>query len=122
MLYIVGEDVLIMRGINRITGHAIDDITHVKQSIQDILTTPIGSRVQLRNYGSRLFEYIDKPMNNEIIIQIILASAEAIDTWEPRVKLTRVLPTVNDSGHLSIDVDFTYQPNGQPAQLRGVVL
>ncbi|GGG02955.1 MULTISPECIES: GPW/gp25 family protein [Cysteiniphilum] len=111
-----------MHGVDRYSGRVLDDVEHVKQSIKDILTTPIGTRVQLRAYGSRLFEYIDKPMNNENVIQIILASAEAIDTWEPRVKLTRVLPTVSDSGRLNIDVEFTYQPNGKPAQLRGVML
>ncbi|WP_116963093.1 GPW/gp25 family protein [Fastidiosibacter lacustris] len=111
-----------MRGVDRFTGRAIDDIEHVQQSIRDILTTPIGTRVMLRNYGSRLFDFIDKPMNNQTIVQVILAAAQAIDTWEPRVKLTRVVPTITNSGRLTIDVDFTYQPNGKPAQLRGVVL
>lgn len=111
-----------MQGVDRYSGCVIDDIAHVQQSIRDILTTPIGSRVMLRSYGSRLFDFIDKPMNNENVIQIILASAEAIDTWEPRVKLTRVEPRANEHGRLSIDVEFTYRPNGKPAQLRGVVL
>ena len=107
-----------MQGVDRYSGCVIDDIAHVQQSIRDILTTPIGSRVMLRSYGSRLFDFIDKPMNNENVIQIILD----IDTWEPRVKLTRVEPRANEHGRLSIDVEFTYRPNGKPAQLRGVVL
>ncbi|GGG09006.1 MULTISPECIES: GPW/gp25 family protein [Cysteiniphilum] len=48
-----------MHGVDRYSGRVLDDIEHVKQSIKDILTTPIGTRVQLRAYGSRLFEYID---------------------------------------------------------------
>ncbi|MCF6777599.1 GPW/gp25 family protein [Thiotrichales bacterium 19X7-9] len=111
-----------MKGIDRFNGRVLDDIDHVKQSIEDILTTPIGSRVQLRTYGSRLFEYIDRPMNNETVIQIILESAKSIDEWETRARLTRILPSINDNGRLNIDVDFTYRPDGKASQLRGVVL
>ncbi|EFB70328.1 hypothetical protein PROVRUST_08539, partial [Providencia rustigianii DSM 4541] len=33
------------QGMSRIDGTAISDIEHIRQSVRDILITPIGSRV-----------------------------------------------------------------------------
>jgi phage protein D len=51
--------------MNRHTGSALDELAHLRQSIEDILTTPIGSRVMRRAYGSQLFELIDQPLNDQ---------------------------------------------------------
>ncbi len=40
-----------MRGMNANTGKELEGIEHLKQSIIDILTTPIGSRVMRRDYA-----------------------------------------------------------------------
>jgi phage baseplate assembly protein W len=53
-----------MIGVNNRTGKALDGMEHLKQSVQDILTTPLGTRVMRREYGSRLFELIDAPINS----------------------------------------------------------
>ena len=55
------------------SGKSISEIAHIKQSIANILTTPIGSRVMRRDYGSRLFEKIDRPTNGELIAEIYTA-------------------------------------------------
>ena len=39
-------------GMNRNSGMAIEDLDHIRQSVSDILNTPVGSRVMRRNYGS----------------------------------------------------------------------
>ena len=55
--------------MNRFTGEKITDETaHIKQSIADILLTPIGSRIQRRDYGSRIPELIDRPMNHALLL------------------------------------------------------
>lgn len=48
-------------GMNRATGAAIADLDHTRQSLSDILGTPIGSRVMRRDYGSLLSDLIDQP-------------------------------------------------------------
>jgi len=45
-----------MNGIHAVTGRSLAGLGHLNQSIRDILTTPIGSRVMRRQYGSRLFD------------------------------------------------------------------
>jgi len=79
-----------MRGMNRITGKELSGIEHLKQSITDILTTPIGSRVMRRDYGARLFELIDRPIEIGFAVELYMATAEALQKWEKRFKLERV--------------------------------
>ena len=79
-----------MRGMSAITGAPIDGLAHLQQSIADILTTPVGSRVMRRDYGSQLPQLIDQPYNNATRIRLYAAIATALMRWEPRVRLTRV--------------------------------
>jgi phage baseplate assembly protein W len=79
-----------MRGMNAGTGAAIEGDAHLAQSVADILTTPIGTRVMRRDYGSLLFELIDAPFNLATQLQFFAAVALALLRWEPRIRLTRV--------------------------------
>lgn len=76
--------------MDAITGRAIEGDAHLAQSIADILTTPIGSRVMRRDYGSALFELLDQPMNALGRVRLFAAIADALRRWEPRITLTRV--------------------------------
>lgn len=62
-------------------------LDHLIQSINDILTTPIGSRVMRREYGSNLPDLIDQAMNSRGKARLYAATAGAIARWEPRVAL-----------------------------------
>lgn len=91
-----------MTGMSRLTGHQIAPGAHLAQSITDILTTPKGSRVLRRTYGSRLPELIDAPLNGETLIEVFAETAEALDHWEPRLKLRRVEVTEASAGRLHL--------------------
>jgi phage baseplate assembly protein W len=91
-----------MTGLSRHTGREIDLGAHIAQSINDILTTPKGSRVLRRDYGSRLPDLIDAPMNGETLVDAFAETAEALDLWEPRLKLRRVQVTKAASGQMTI--------------------
>ncbi len=79
-----------MNGMDRETGAPLAGEAHLAQSIGDILTTPIGSRVMRRDYGSLLFELIDAPFNAATRLLMHAATAVALARWEPRLKLDRV--------------------------------
>ena len=111
-----------MRGMHANTGHALDGLAHLKQSIQDILTTPIGTRIMRREYGSRLSEWVDAPLNGSVLIDITMATAEALARWEPRFKLTRVRVGQVEPGHVTLDLDGEYRPDGKRIQLEGIVI
>ena len=76
--------------MNRETGGAINDQDHIIQSIADILTTRIGTRVMRREYGSLLPELVDHPFNDATRLRVYAATAMALMRWEPRISLTRV--------------------------------
>lgn len=79
-----------MQGMDVTTGKPLGDEAHLAQSIADVLGTPLGSRVMRRDYGSLLFELIDKPINGAIRMLLQAATAIALRRWEPRLQLTRV--------------------------------
>lgn len=111
-----------MQGVDAQTGQPAAGEAHLRQSIRDILTTPIGSRVMRRTYGSRLFELVDAPMNAGTVADIVAATAEAIDRWEPRYRLRRVQVSAAGEGHVSLDLEGEYLPEGVPLNLSGIVV
>lgn len=80
-----------MNGMDRTTGAVLAGDAHLAQSIQDIITTPLGSRVMRRDYGSLLFELVDRPLNAATRLLIIMAVAMALARWEPRIAVRQVL-------------------------------
>lgn len=77
-------------GLSSATGGVISGEAHLIQSLRDILTTPIGSRVMRRDYGSRLVALLGRPMTPGLKAEIVAAVAEAVTAWEPRIRLDRV--------------------------------
>lgn len=109
-----------MTGMDRLTGKNIEGAEHIAQSIGDILTTPIGTRVMRRDYGSRLPELIDAPMNRATRQLIAAASAGAIARWEKRIRLSRVLfgpASADGSLSLIIEGQRTDLPSPSPISL-----
>ena len=76
--------------MNRNTGRAVAGLEHLRQSVADILTTPVGSRVMRRDYGSLVPELIDQPDNEATQVRLFSAVAGALMRWEPRLRLSRV--------------------------------
>lgn len=76
--------------MDKSNGKALAGDAHLAQSIGDILTTPLGTRVMRRDYGSLLFDLLDQPINGALRMLLNAATAIAIRRWEPRLELTRV--------------------------------
>ncbi len=115
-----------MPGMSNQTGRALEGIDHVRQSVRDILTTPIGTRVMRREYGSRLFELLDAPLTPGTLTEIYAAAAEALARWEPRLRVERIRATPAQGGtsrhHVLIDLYGVYLPDGQAVQIEGLVV
>jgi phage baseplate assembly protein W len=77
-------------GMQASTGVAINGVDHLMQSIHTILTTPVGSRVMRRSFGSLLPELIDQPDNAATRVRVFAAVAGALMRWEPRLRISRV--------------------------------
>ncbi|MDI3362946.1 GPW/gp25 family protein [Lelliottia sp. V89_10] len=77
-------------GMNSHTGLSISEADHIRQSVRDILLTPVGSRVMRREYGSLLSALIDQPQTPALRLQIMAACYSAIQKWETRVTLSTI--------------------------------
>ena len=111
-----------MNGMNRSTGQMLSGVDHLRQSIEDILTTPIGSRVMGRDYGSRLYQLVDAPINRALLVEIYSATAEALLKWEPRFELTRVQVENITVGKIKIGLEGVYIPDGKKLTMEGVLI
>ncbi len=109
-----------MQGMNVHTGRSIADMDHLRQSITDILSTPIGSRVMRRDYGSRLFKRLDAPLTGELLAEIYADVVEALFSYEPRFEVTNVSVVSMENGHLILDVTGKYLITGEDITLNGI--
>ena len=92
--------------MNRDTGRSISGAAHLRQSIADILTTPLGSRVMRRDYGSLLPGLIDQPFNDATRLRACAAVVMALMRWEPRVRLSRIQLAAGDQpGSAMLDIE-----------------
>ncbi|RFA31332.1 baseplate assembly protein [Alkalilimnicola ehrlichii] len=109
-----------MAGMNAHTGHAIDGIDHIRQSVTDILTTPIGSRVMRRDYGSLLPELIDQPLNDVTLMLAYSAVVTALIRWEPRIRVERIVRLVNSARPSSVvlEADIVRLDTSTPERAR----
>lgn len=72
-------------------------LVSVEESIKDILLTPLGSRVMLPEYGSRLFELVDRRVDDSFRADLAYFVIDAVSRWEKRVKIDKVvLKSFND--------------------------
>ncbi|AZP49585.1 baseplate assembly protein [Rahnella aquatilis] len=107
-------------GMNSAVGDAITEIDHIRQSVTDILTTPKGTRVMRRDYGSDLPDLIDQPQNPALNLKISSAAYSALMKFEPRITVTSA--TVNRAEN-AISVDITgYRTDSQQALAMSVSL
>lgn len=105
--------------MNRTTGKAITGLEHLQQSLGDILTTPIGSRVMRREYGSLVPELIDHPDNLHTQVRVYAAIASAAMRWEPRFRLARIksLRAADRPGAVLFSLYGTYDQRGRVGPL-----
>lgn len=102
-----------MTGMCRHTGKAIEGWDHIQQSLDVIFTTRVGTRVERRSFGSEGPELVDKPATNETVLDHFVSIAEAIDKYEPRVRLEGFgIMSADAGGSSSIEVRVTEVATG----------
>lgn len=94
-----------------------NEAEQIRQSIQDILTTPIGSRIMRRSYGSLLPQMIDAPFNDITRLQLFAATATALIQWEDRINLESISIELVDQGKFILELSVTMVDNNQNESL-----
>ena len=104
--------------MNRETGAAIGELAHSGQSITDILTTRIGTRVMRREYGSLLPELVDHPFNDATRLRVYAGAVMALMRWEPRISLSRVqFIGANLQGQSVLELEGSVVDSNEPLSL-----
>ena len=79
-----------MTTMSKHTGRALPSREALQQSLNDVLMTPLGSRVMRRDYGSILPDLIDQPLNEATELQLYSGVVMAQLRWEPRIRIQRM--------------------------------
>jgi phage baseplate assembly protein W len=106
-------------GVNRRTGRVLTGLAHVKQSLHVIFTTPIGTRVMRRTFGSAVPSLLGKAnLTPQVLLNFYVAVAIAVELWEPRFRVRQVgYPGADNStdrlqqGQFGVQISGDYRPN-----------
>lgn len=105
-----------MAGIDRRTGEVIDDLSSALQAAVFILSTRISSVVLLREFGGGVIELLGRGMTPALFAAWQQLIATAIELWEPRFAIRRVVPTgtVDDlrMGRAGLLIEADFRPRG----------
>jgi phage baseplate assembly protein W len=102
--------------MNRQTGQPMTEDEHIHQSVADILSTPIGTRIERRDYGSLLPDLIDHPGNHANRLRLQSATVMAILRWEPRLVITSVFIAQEMDGSAELDISATKRTGARAGQ------
>lgn len=86
-----------MNGMDRHTGARCEGGDHLRQSIGDILSTPVGTRIGRREYGSIIPLLLDRPLNDATRIRVFGAAALALYRQERRARIARIALAAGDA-------------------------
>lgn len=107
-------------GMDRNSGKAIDETAHIRQSVLDILTTPIGTRVMRRTYGSEFFNLLDQPGNEINRLRLMSATVSALTQWEPRIRINSLDLHTDGKGRATLTMAAERVDTGEMITLAGM--
>ncbi|MDY3572310.1 GPW/gp25 family protein [Enterobacter hormaechei] len=111
-----------MQGMDRNTGKPLSGTDHIRQSVQDILSTPVGSRVMLPGYGSNLIHLVDHPTDRTTTIRVVMAAAGALARWEPRIVVNSIDVLQAGGGVIRLSIHATDVENQRAILLENIEL
>ena len=84
----------------------VENLDDLNQAIQVILRTPKGSDPHRPEFGSNVYQYLDKPLPS-VLGKIIYEATTAIGRWEKRLDVTRISASRNDAAHTVFKIEGT---------------
>ncbi len=84
----------------------------IQKSVERILSTPVGTRVMRPEFGSSLFELIDRRADAAWFVDCVSYTFDALDRWEPRISVQTVRPEI-DGQHVKIDIEAVVRETGE---------
>ena len=98
--------------MSRYNGSELTELEHIRQSLEDIATTPIGSRLMRREYGTLLASLMDQPIGQALYLKIYSTLYSAYVRWEDRIEISQISVAELNKGQLILDVIGFLKTNG----------
>lgn len=97
--------------LDRRTGEVITGWDSTVQSIEEIFLTNFGERVMREWFGSMVPRLLGELLNNKNVLAFFTAVCSAIEQWEPRYRVTKVVPiSVSRLGEFHVELQGEYRP------------
>ena len=100
-------------GFNRVTGALLTGFDHCLQSILDIFTTRINTRIMRLDYGSDGIGLLDRPGNRQTIALFYSTMVTALLKWEPGFRINQFyVVDANGDGQFTFEMVGIFYPRG----------
>lgn len=114
------------QGTDRNTGRLISGVPYLWQRLSDVIATPIGSLVGRRDFGSRLFEMLDRNVDSGFYMDTYIRLAEAINNKangldDFRLSTMRVDQPALGQVEIYINGQLLVDGQAQDVELEGIV-
>ncbi|MCO8066809.1 GPW/gp25 family protein [Acinetobacter schindleri] len=103
--------------MSRYNGSELTELEHIRQSLEDIATTPIGSRLMRREYGTLLASLMDQPIGQALYLKIYSTLYSAYVRWEDRIEISQISVAELNKGQLILDVIGFLKTNGNEVNM-----
>ena len=95
------------------------EFNEIEQAMKIILLTSPGQRVMRPKFGCRIHELLFAPNNAATAAQAARFTEDALEMWEPRIKVTdvKVFSDPYQDGRLIIEVQYKLKPTNDKRSL-----
>lgn len=109
-------------GTHRDTGAALGGVAYLRQRLSDVINTQLGSLVGRREFGSRMYELLDRNINEAFHMNAYVLLAEAINNPANGLddfKLKEMQIERLGDAHYSLTI-MGYLDDGNPVTMEGL--
>lgn len=85
----------------------ITNVSAITNAMRNILTTRLGERPFEPDYGSRIYDSLFELVDTISLDLLASAAREALEFWEPRIEILRIIPEANpDENEVQLIIEF----------------
>lgn len=103
--------------MSRYNGSELTEFEHILQSLEDIATTPMGSRVMRKEYGTVLADLIDQPISEVLYLKIYSTLYSAYVRWEDRIDISQIRVAELKNQKMILDIIGFLKSNGNEVNM-----
>jgi phage baseplate assembly protein W len=93
-----------------------NQLNSIMQNVKVILSTIKGSDIHRPDFGSNLYLYLDQPLTAVARGKVMAEIVEAIEEWEPRVRVRNVALNKNYE-RLLISIELEIKDTGEVVEI-----